>query len=299
MPGRSEPDAVASCRANGIRIELEEHGPVDAPAWLLIRGLGTQLVQWPRSLVDALVAAGFRVVLFDNRDAGLSEKLDAAGVPDAAALLRGELGEPPYRLQDMADDTVGVMDALGLEVAHVMGISMGGMIAQRLAIHHPGRCRSLVSVMSSSGAAGLPGPTPEAAAALRARPEDPDDREQVLELAMRCQRVIGSPGYPMTDAELRRYVEVAYDRCHCPEGLLRQLAAVTHDRDRAERLGEVRTPTLVIHGAADPLVPLAAGRDTARRIPEARFEAVAGMGHDVTEANAPLLARHLIGFARG
>ncbi len=287
---------MPSCRANGIRLEWEAHGPPGAPAWLLIRGLGTQLVQWPRVLVEALVEGGFRVVLFDNRDAGLSEKLEGAGVPDLGALLRGEPPDPPYRLRDMADDTAALMDALGLDAAHVMGISMGGMIAQRLALHHGGRCRSLASVMSSSGAAGLPGPTPEAAAAMLRRAEDPDDREQVLQAAMHLQRVIGSPAYPMDEAELRRHVEIAYDRCHCPQGQLRQMAAVLGDGDRAERLGEIDTPTLVVHGEADPLVPLEAGRDTARRIPGACFAAVPGMGHDVTRANAPLLARQLLDF---
>jgi len=272
-------------QANGIEIEVESRGPDGAPLFLLIRGLGTQLVQWPAALLDPLLAAGYRVIVFDNRDAGLSRKFE--GAPS-----------PPYHLRDMAADTVGVLDALGVDRAHVAGISMGGMIAQWVAIGWPDRCRSLTSIMSSSGAPGLPGPTPEAMEALLSQPEDPGDRECVIRHGMRTQRVIESPAFALGDEELRAYVASAYDRCHCPEGVVRQLSAILASGSRAEELACVGVPSLVIHGAADRLVPLAAGEDTARRIPGARLEVIAGMGHDVTPGNAPLLARLLIEHAR-
>lgn len=279
---------MASQPVNGIAIEIEAHGRAEAPAFVLVRGLGTQLVQWPRELIDPLIAAGCRVVLFDNRDVGLSQKFDAAG-PRAV--------EPAYRVADMADDVVGVLDALDISRAHVAGISMGGMIVQHVAATHGDRCRSMTSIMSSSGAPGLPQGTPEAMAALTSRPSDPDDRACVIAHSRETQRTIGSPAYPMTDAELRRYCERAYDRCYCPDGVARQMAAVLTDAGRAELLAGIRVPSLVIHGVDDPLVPIAAGEDTARRIPGCRLERIEGMGHDVTAANAPILARLLVEHA--
>lgn len=272
---------MAKRTANGVELEVEERGSHEAPALLLLRGLGTQLVQWPEVLLETLAAAGLRVIVFDNRDAGLSEKMAA-----------------PYRLEDMADDTLGLLDGLGIPFAHLAGISMGGMIVQLAAARAPKRVASLASIMSSSGAPGLPPPTKAALDALLSRPQDPTDRECVIRHAMHTQRVFQSPAYPMRDDELRRYVERAYDRCHCPEGVARQLAAIQASGSRAELLATLRIPTLVIHGADDPLVPVAAGQDTARRIPSAHLEVIPGMGHDVTEANAPLLARLLIAHIR-
>jgi pimeloyl-ACP methyl ester carboxylesterase len=289
---------VASHLAGGIRIEVETRGREAAPAFVLIRGLGTQLIHWPEALLEALTAAGFRTVCFDNRDAGLSEKLDAAGVPDLGAVASAR-EEPPYRLADMAGDVVGVLDALGIARAHVAGISLGGMVAQHLAFSHGARCRSVASVMSTSGAPGLPPATPEALEALTSRPEDPGDRECVIAHGMRTQRVIASPGYPPTEEELRSYFERGYDRCYCPYGVARQMAAVLADGSRAERLGRVRVPFLALHGAADPLIPPACGEDTASRVDGAKFVAIPGLGHDVTRAGAPILARHLIDHARG
>ncbi|MDD9937974.1 MAG: alpha/beta hydrolase [Myxococcales bacterium] len=288
---------MARYAVNGISIEVEQHGEVRDPAILLLRGLGTQLVQWPPLLLETLVQAGFRVVTFDNRDVGLSDKIDQAGELDLPSIMQGQ-NAPPYTLQDMALDTVGVLDALEVAAAHVVGISMGGMIAQRVAATHPDRCLSMTSIMSSSGAPGLPTGTPEATATLLARPADPDDREAVIAQKINSQRTIGSPDYPMTDRELRSYSERAYDRCHAPDGVARQLAAVLGDGSRVELLRTIRVPALVIHGRDDPLVPLAAGEDTARHIPRCKLEIIAGMGHDVTAANTPLLAKLLIAHAR-
>ena len=288
---------MASHRVNGITIEIESLGKPHDPALLLLRGLGTQLAQWPSALLDALTEADFRVVLFDNRDVGLSHKLDEVGAPDLAAILAGRV-QPAYRLADMADDAVGVLDALGIEQAHIAGISMGGMIVQHVAAAHGDRCLSMTSIMSSSGAPGLPPAEPEAMAALMSQPEDPSNRECVIEHSTATQRVIGSPAYPMSDAELRRYCEIAYDRCYHPEGVARQMAAVVSDGSRVELLQQIRVQSLVIHGAQDPLIPLSGGEDTARHIAGCRLEVIEGMGHDVTNANAPLLASRLIDHAR-
>jgi pimeloyl-ACP methyl ester carboxylesterase len=280
-----------------IHIEHATRGPADAPAFLLIRGLSTQLIQWPEVFLDGLVEAGFRAVVFDNRDCGLSTKCDAAGMPSIPDLLAGR-ASAPYSLEDMAADAVSVLDALGIERAHVAGMSLGGMIAQHLAFSHGDRCLSVTSIMSTSGAPGLPSGTPEAMASLSSSPEDPGDRASVIRHLMRHQALIGSPAYPQTPEEARRYCEAAYDRCYCPEGTARQMAAVLTDTTRAERLAEIRVPFQVIHGTDDPLIPIECGRDTARRVPKARFVEIPGMGHDVTIANAPRLLEPLVAFAR-
>jgi len=288
---------MASHRANGIAIEVEERGPREGPALLLIRGLSTQLIHWPDRFLDLLADAGFRVVCFDNRDVGLSQKFEAAGVPDLRAVVARRV-PPPYTLADMARDSVGVLDALEIERAHVAGISLGGMVAQHLAFSHPERCLSVASIMSTSGAPGLPPATPEAMEALTSLPSDPNDRKCVITHNMRTQRVYESPAYPPSEAELRSYFERGYDRCYCPEGTLRQMAAAMADGSRAERLSGVTVPMLVLHGAADPLIQPACGEDTARRVPGAKLEIVAGMGHDVTNANSRIVAQHLIEHAR-
>lgn len=280
-----------------IPIEYATQGPASAPAFVLIRGLSTQMIQWPEIFLEGIASAGYRAVLLDNRDCGLSGKCDAAGVPSVAELLAGE-AKPAYGVGDMALDVVSVLDALGIEKAHVAGMSLGGMIVQRLAIAHADRLRSAASIMSSSGAPGLPGGTPEAMAALTTAPSDPSDRDVVIEHQMRTQSVIGSPAYPMTPDELRSYCERAYDRCYCPDGSARQMAAVLTDRDRHEQLAGVTIPFQVIHGTDDPLIPIECGRDTAARVPGARFVEIPGMGHDLTIANAPHVLAPLLEFAK-
>jgi pimeloyl-ACP methyl ester carboxylesterase len=283
--------------ANGIGIEVEADAPELGRAVVLIRGLSTQLTQWPPGFLDAFRAAGFRTVRFDNRDAGLSKKFEEAGKPALAELLTGR-AEPPYTLADMAGDVVGVLDALAIERAHVFGLSLGGMIAQHVAFSHRARCLSMASVMSTSGEPDLPPATPEAMAALTSQPDDPTDRDSVIAHGMRTQRVISSPGFPPSDDELHDYIAQAYDRCYCPSGTARQMAAVLADGGRAQRLATIEVPTLVLHGAADPLIPLACGEDTARHIPGAKLEVVEGMGHDVNRHNADIVASHLIAHAR-
>jgi len=285
--------------ANGIEIDAEEFGEETGIPLLLIRGLGTQRTAWPDEFLAGLVERGHRVIAFDNRDAGLSTKFDEAGAVDVAEALgrwaRGDPLDAPYRIDDMALDALGLLDVLELETAHVAGISMGGMIAQVMAARHGERLRSLTSIMSSSGAPGLPGPTPEAAAALMSSPEDPDDRESVIRHTVETEKVFASPGYPPGDAYLRAVAETAYDRCYCPEGVDRQMLAVLAGAGRAELLKMIRVPTLVIHGVDDPLIPVEASMDTARRIPGAELRLVPGMGHDVAPGLIPTLVEAIAG----
>lgn len=285
---------MTAFEANGIEIDAEEFGEKTGAPLLLIRGLGSQRTAWPEEFLAGLVERGHRVITFDNRDAGLSTKFQDSGSMDLAeALGRAARGEPidaPYSLDEMGLDAVGLLDALEVETAHVAGISMGGMIAQLLAARHGERLRSLASIMSSSGASGLPGPTPEAAAALMSRPEDPNDRECVIRHAVETEKVFASPGYPPGDTYLRAVAERAYDRCYCPEGIGRQMLAVLSGMGRAELLKTIRVPTLVIHGVDDPLIPVGAGMDTAKRIPGAELRLVPGMGHDIAPGLAPTLA---------
>ncbi len=293
-------------RANGIDIEVEDSGAgLDAagparPVVLLIMGLGMQLIAWPPAMVQALVDAGLRVVRFDNRDVGLSQHFDHLGVPKLLwAGLKYRLGwriTPPYSLQDMAADALGVLDALQIDKAHIVGVSMGGMIAQRLALLAPRRVLSLTSIMSSSGARGLPEANPEVTRALLGSPAG-KGMQATIEHSVRLFKAIGSPGFPMDDAELRDRVTAATQRSYHPQGILRQMLATAADSTRAAALAGVAVPTLVVHGRADPLVPFACGEDTARRIPGARLVGIEGMGHDlspgVVERLLELLIPHL------
>jgi pimeloyl-ACP methyl ester carboxylesterase len=247
-------------------------------------GLGMQLVAWPPDMVQALVNAGYRVIRHDNRDVGLSQRMESLGKPNLIwAGLQHKLGfapRPPYTLADMAADALGVLDALGVTQAHVVGVSMGGMIAQRMALAAPQRVLSLTSVMSSSSAPDLPQARPEVMAALLRRPSG-RDRQAVVDHYVRLFRVIGSPGFVTPEAELRQRIAVAAERGFYPVGTLRQTLAVMADSARAALLAQITAPTLVFHGHDDPLLPYACGEDTARRIPGARLVGVAGMGHDL------------------
>ena len=251
------------------------------------------MIDWPSNFIEGLIQESFRVVTFDNRDAGLSEKF--AGLPDAGAVARGEV-VPPYTVQDMADDVAGLLASLEIERAHILGISMGGMIAQLMAVNHAARVASLISVMSSSGRPGLPAATPEAAASLYAE-TDPDAGSEALILAgAEGLRICGSPGYPMTQDERVAIIRRRYERDYTPSGAVRQMAAVAAMRDRSELLPEIHVPTLVVHGADDPLIPLAHGEDTARLIPHARLEVIEGMGHDLPPALMPRFVRLIVDF---
>ena len=275
-------------KANQIDIEIEDTGPDPAglarPAVLLIMGLGMQLVAWPPAMVQALVDEGFRVIRLDNRDIGLSQKFDHLGKPNLVwESIKYKLGltvKSPYSLHDMAADALAVLDVLQLDKAHVVGVSMGGMIAQRVALAAPARVLSLTSIMSSSGARGLPQAEPRVMRVLMSRPAS-SDSASVINHYVRLFRVIGSPGFPLDDAELRERIAIGVKRGFHPDGVLRQMMAIVADSRRAAELAGLRVPTLVVHGKADPLVPFACGEDTARRIPGASLVGIDGMGHDL------------------
>ncbi len=277
-----------------LHIEYESLGDPARPAMVLIMGLGMQLTGWPDSFCQALVARGYRVIRFDNRDCGLSGRAQAKKRANLLlAMAAAALGLPvrtPYTLEDMAGDTIGLMDRLGLQQAHIVGASMGGMIAQVLAAKFPQRVLSLTSIMSTSGNRRVSKPTKAARKTLLARPADPKNTDAVIEHMVDMFGVVGSPGYPLTREELRLRIGRSVRRAYYPAGVARQLLAVIASGDRRKQLRTIVAPTLVIHGAEDPLVPLAAGRDTAQHIPGASLLVIAGMGHDFPEALMPRLA---------
>ncbi|UCE84629.1 MAG: alpha/beta hydrolase [Deltaproteobacteria bacterium] len=280
---------VPRLRANGVDIEYEIFGEPDADPLLLVMGLGAQMILWEEEFCEQLAARGHRVIRFDNRDVGLSSKLDAAGVPNAlagmAARARGEPFEAPYTLRDMATDAAELLDGLGLEAAHVAGASMGGMIAQTLALEHPARVRSLTSIMSTTGDPSLPPPTPEAMSVLLT--PAPTDREANIERAVETASILAGSGFPIDVQRVRRRAARIYDRSFHPPGLARQLAAIVASGSRAEALASLRVPTLVIHGDADPLVPVECGIATHAAIPGSELLLIEGMGHDLPPATWP------------
>ncbi len=276
---------MPSLTSNGITLAYETHGDTHGVPLLLVMGLGMQLVGWPDDLVDGLVEQGFYVIRFDNRDCGLSDKFEHAGTPSVAlAYLKTLVRWPvkgPYTLEDMADDAAGLLKGLGVRQAHIVGASMGGMIGQVLAARHPGMVLTLTSIMSSSGRRGLPGPSAEARAVLMKRPSNPHDAECLIAHGANIFRVIGSPAYPTSEKQRRLQVGRAVRRNVCPSGVARQMVAIAASGDRSKLLRTITAPTLVIHGAADPLIPLPGGEDTARQIPGAVLEVIEGMGHDL------------------
>jgi pimeloyl-ACP methyl ester carboxylesterase len=272
-------------KANGVSLYYESHGDGPGAPILLIMGLGAQMTAWPKPFYDRLVAAGHRVILFDNRDVGLSEKLEAAGPPDMAAIIAalGEGRKPPaaYDLDDMAADAVGLLDALGIDKAHIVGASMGGMIAQLVAADYPQRTLSLTSVMSTTGNPELPRSKPEAIAVLNNRRPDPtEDLEGFVAHSLASSRTIGSPGYPADPAEHRERTIANFKRAYYPVGFSRQYAGVMASPDRRAKLKTITAPTVVIHGEDDALVPVEGGHDTAKHIPGATLKLIPGMGHD-------------------
>lgn len=287
--------------SNGLTLEVARHGTQGATPVLMIMGLGQQLTAWPPALLDALAAHDLAPIVFDNRDVGLSSKFDAWGVPNLIkVMLQHALRLPiraPYLLADMARDALGVLDALGIARAHVVGISMGGMIAQLLAASVPERVDTVTLIMTTSGARGLPGPAPAARKALLARPKA-RNIEALVDHGVGVWRVIGSPAYPPSDAELRVKVEQSIRRAFHPQGVARQIVAITASGDRTRLLRDIKRPTLVIHGRDDPLVPVACGMDLAKKIPRARLEVIEGMGHDLPLALMPSLAQMIAAHGR-
>ena len=277
--------------ANGIELEYDLFGDEAAPPLLLVMGLGAQMIAWDSEFCTQLAAHGHRVIRFDNRDVGLSTKTEGP-LPDILACFGGDGSSANYLLADMADDAVGLLDALGIAAAHVVGASMGGMIAQTLAIRHPARVLSLCSIMSTTGAPGVGAPTAEAMQELM-RPVS-TSKEEYLEASLRSSRVIGSTGFPFDEERARRRAEEHYDRCYHPMGVARQLAAVLASGDRTEALGSVGVPTVVIHGDADPLVTPSGGEATAQAVPGATRVVIEGMGHDLPQGAWPQVIEAIV-----
>ena len=290
-------------KSNGLDFEVEINEPLrpgGAPVVLMIMGLGMQLIAWPPDFVRAFTDAGYRVVRLDNRDIGLSHKSTGKRPNLPWMALKYWLHLPvraAYSLRDMVEDTRGVLDALGIERCHVVGASMGGMIAQGLASWHPQRVLSLTSLMSTTGARGLPQATSKATMALLARPKS-GARDDVITHSSKVFAVIGSPKYPLSTDDLRARSAASFDRSFYPPGVAKQLAAIVASGDRSEEVRNIKVPTLVLHGKDDPLVPVQHGEDTARKISGSEFVSFDGMGHDLgaqallVERMLPFLRKH-------
>jgi pimeloyl-ACP methyl ester carboxylesterase len=245
---------------------------------LLIMGLGAQLITWDEALCEALVERGFHVIRYDNRDSGLSEKMEAAGRADVVAAYAGK-AKPAYTLDDLADDAVGVLDALAIPAAHIVGASMGGFIAQLVAINHPDRALSLTSIMSGPGGQDAVAPTPEAAAVLVRTPGA--TLPEVVAAGLEGRRILGGVNNPFDVEVERRKIERAFARSYYPDGFGRQFVAILVAKSRVPALGNVDLPTLVVHGLDDPLVPVENGRRVAAAVPGARLLELEGMGHNI------------------
>ena len=276
--------------ANGIQLEYESFGPAGAPPILLIMGLGGHLTRWNKNLCDLLVDRGYRVIRFDNRDCGLSTHFDDSPVPDFRAWHNGQPFTPPYTLDDMAADCMGLLSALGIDQAHLVGASMGGAIAQTAAARFPERTLSLTSIMSSSGNPSLPPPSVAAATALFAPLPRQRDCASIVADNLARFVTLASPDYPTDAARLEQMFSDEYTRNFDPRGVARQLAALLANGDRRALLKTITAPSVVVHGAADQLIPVACGEDVARHIPGAEMRVIAGMGHDFPVALSDVLA---------
>jgi pimeloyl-ACP methyl ester carboxylesterase len=279
----------------GIDIAYQRLGNPDAPLVMLIMGVAAQYIHWPDAFCHALVSRGLQVIRFDNRDAGHSTHLTDAPPPDLRAALAGDFSSASYTLSDMAADAVGLLDALDIGNAHVVGASMGGQIAQTMAIEHPDHVRSLISMMSTTGNMQVGQPAAEVLREVFSGPPAVT-RDEVIQQMVRASRVIGSPGYPSDDNEIAARAGRAYDRSHDPTGVARQAVATIASGDRTERLRHLKVPTLVIHGLADRMVDVSGGRATAEAIPRAELVLIEGMGHSLPPGLQPQLAGHIAEF---
>jgi pimeloyl-ACP methyl ester carboxylesterase len=279
---------MAKATANGMQIEYETFGVSSGRPLLLIIGLGAQMIQWDDDLCQDLANRGYYVIRFDNRDVGRSTKFETGGVPNIpetiGKILKGEEVQPLYTLDDMADDAVGLLDALGLQRAHICGMSMGGMIAQTIAIRYPSRAMSLISIYSTTGNRELPQPQPEILGILIAVP--PNGKDAYTEHMLKVFKAIAGPRFGVDEAWIRKTMAQSFERSYYPQGAARQLLAILTQRDRRPALALLKVPALVIHGTADPLVPMEAGKETARSIPDARLILIEGMGHDLPHGGA-------------
>ncbi|MBK6726557.1 MAG: alpha/beta hydrolase [Xanthomonadales bacterium] len=292
---------------DSVLIDYAVHGPEAGEPLLLAMGLGMQRIAWPVSLLDAFARQGFRVITFDNRDIGLSTRYDQHGVPSLprviGARLIGRRAHTPYRLPDLADDGVALLDHLGVAHAHVLGISMGGMIAQHIAHRHAARVRSLTLMSTSSGRLGLPLPAPAVLKLMWSRPRSRVSVDAAIDYWVRLFGLIGSPAWPMSREDMERRARLSLQRAPTGAGVSRQLAALIADGDRSPLLRQLSLPTLVLHGTHDVMVPPAHGRQLASLIPGARLHTIHGWGHDLPDALsvefARLVARHAVASAAG
>ena len=295
---------MPQAKVRDLTIEYESFGRENNPAILLIMGFSAQMTVWPVSFCQGLAAKGFRLIRFDNRDIGKSTHLSHLGAPNVPeAMMKLMSGQPvtgaAYLLEDMADDAAGLLDALHIRRAHIVGASMGGMIAQIFAAKYPQKTLSLTSIMSTTGKRDLPQGKPEALAALTTPPAS-DSREDRITAGIRVWRAIGSPGYPVADDELRAFVELQIDHApYDPAGIGRQLMAILASPPRNDILKTVGCPVLVMHGADDPLIPVEGGKDTAASISGCKLVIVPGMGHDISSALVPIYLKHVGDFIVG
>lgn len=284
--------------ANGLRLEVEDSGERERPAVLLIAGMSMQLIVWPDAMIHQLHQTGFRVIRFDNRDIGLSQSMDEAPTPHLLwFMLQQKLGlnpPVPYSVQDMAQDALAVLDHLKIQKAHLIGVSMGGMIAQRVCLTAPERVLSMTNIMSSSGAKGLPGPQPAMRRILMSPPASGPGPAR--EHALRFVKALAGPGFTHPEGSQQQLVDDSMKRSSRPLGAYRQMLAVMADRGRARWLEHIHTPTLVMHGKADPLLPYACGEDIARRIPNAKLLGIDGLGHDFPPEAVTLMMNRLLPF---
>ncbi len=283
-------------RANGLELEYVTFGRPSDPPVVLVTGFSQQLIAWEPAFCVQLASRGFHVVAFDNRDVGLSTKIETSLRPHVSAILRGDRSTVPYGIEDMADDTAGLIEALGLGPAHVAGVSMGGMITQSLALRHPDRVRSIVSIMSTTGDPSVGHATPEALAVISKRA--PTEREAFIKYGVQGWHILRSPGFSHDEARGRERVALAFDRSFTPDGVARQFAAIASQRDRTAALRAIHVPATVIHGADDPLINRSGGEATARAIPGAKLIVVPGMGHDLPEGAWPIVIDAIVENAR-
>ena len=280
---------MPKANANNIQIEYDTFEDPSSKPILLIAGLGSQMLSWRTKFCEQLVSRNFYVIRFDNRDVGLSTKFEEFGIPDiikvTKAVQAGETVETPYTLEDMADDAVGLLDALNVEKAHICGASMGAYISQIVTFRHPSHVFSLISIMGSTGNPTLPPPTQEAIRALLTRM--PIEREAYIEQSIKRRRVIYGSGFPFDERQWRIDIANSYDRCFYPQGFTRQLAAIRSNGNRKPKLATVKVPTLIIHGGDDPLVPIEGGKDTAEAIPDSKLLIIDGMGHSLPPETWP------------
>jgi len=286
--------------ANNIQIEYDTFGDPSSKPILLIMGLGGQMIGWNEEFCEQLVRRGFYVIRFDNRDVGLSTKFAESGVPDVVAAMNavqaGEDFEAPYALEDMADDAVGLLDALNVDKAHICGVSMGSFISQIVAFRYPSRVLSLTSIMGSTGNPNLPLAEPEGMRLLLT--PTPTEREAYIEASIKRRRVFYGSGFPFDEERERINAANSYDRCFYPQGFTRQLVAIITNGNRKPKLASINVPTLVIHGADDPLVPVEGGKDTAEAIPDAKLLIIDGMGHSLPPETWPQIVEAITELAR-